>query len=405
VGDLTLLTGLLGLLLVAGILVRMGAERTSIPSLVWFILLGFLLRTLEFHTGALPAGTSSLLDFLSAVGVVFLLFGVGLTVDIRALYSTLPRAAGIWIGNVLASAALGFLAARHLLNAALLPSVLVAVALTATSVGVTVAVWDEMDALGSDEGEILLDVAEMDDISAVILMAVLFALLPTLQASGQATSLATAAGTVGLILLKGLGFGFFCLIFANKAEGRITGFLSREGEANRILVVSGIGLVIASLADALGFSLAIGAFFAGMVFSVDPERIREEGSFQALHGFFVPFFFLGIGFQVDPGALGGALGPAVILLVAAILGKILGVLLPALPILPTGSALLLGVSMIPRAEIAMIVMERGMAEGEGLVDPGLFGAMVLVALVTCLVSPALVGWGLSRNPHITTSER
>jgi Kef-type K+ transport system membrane component KefB len=328
VGDLTLLTGLLGLLLVAGILVRMGAERTSIPSLVWFILLGFLLRTLEFHTGALPAGTSSLLDFLAAVGVVFLLFGVGLTVDIRALYSSLPRAAGIWIGNVLASAALGFLAARHLLDADLLPSVLVAVALTATSVGVTVAVWDEKGALGSEEGEILLDVAEMDDISAVILMAVLFALLPTLQASGQAISLATAAGPVGLILLKGLGFGLF-----------------------------------------------------------------------------VPFFFLGIGFQVDPGALGGALGPAVILLVAAILGKILGVLLPALPILPTGSALLLGVSMIPRAEIAMIVMERGMAEGEGLVDPGLFGAMVLVALVTCLISPALVGWGLSRNPHITTSER
>ena len=402
-GDLTLLTGLLGLLLVVGILLRMVAERTSIPSLVWFILLGFLLRTLEFHTGALPDGTSSLLDFLGAVGVVFLLFGVGLKVDIRGLYSTLPRAGGIWVGNVLVSAALGFLVTRYLLDAALLPSLLVAVALTATSVGVTVAVWDEKDALDSEEGEILLDVAEMDDISAVILMAVLFALLPTLQASSQEISLAAAAGPVAFIILKGLGFGLFCLVFANKAEGRITDFLSREEEANRILVVSGVGLVIASLADALGFSLAIGAFFAGMVFSVDPERIREERSFQALHGFFVPFFFLGIGFQVDPGAMGGALGPAFILLAVAILGKVLGVLLPALPLLSAGSALLLGVSMIPRAEIAMIVMERGLARGEGLVDPALFGAMVLVTLVTCLMSPALVGWGLSRNPHIDTS--
>lgn len=131
-----------------------------------------------------PASTGSLLDFLGTVGVVFLLFGVGLKTDIRGLREVLSRAGWIWAGNVLLSGGVGFLAARYLLDATFLPSLMVAVALTATSVGVTVGVWDSRDALDSRAGNILLDVAELDDISAVVLMALLFAVLPTIRDPG-----------------------------------------------------------------------------------------------------------------------------------------------------------------------------------------------------------------------------
>lgn len=395
---LPLLTGLLGAILVAGILLRMAAERASVPSLVGYILLGSLLRLLDHAWDILPASTGPLLDFLGTVGVVFLLFGVGLKTDIRGLRKVLGRAGWIWAGNVLLSGGVGFLTARYLLDVAFLPSLMVAVALTATSVGVTVGVWDSRDALDSRAGNILLDVAELDDISAVVLMALLFAVLPTLRDPGGEPDLLLIGHTVALFSLKGLGFGLFCYLFARTAEPHVTAWLSSEGQPSRIIMVSGVGLIIAALAGGLGFSVAIGAFFAGIVFSIDPERIRDELSFQALHHFFVPFFFLSLGFKVNPGALGGAVVPGLALVAAAIVGKIGGTYLPGLGIMGSSSAFLLGVSMVPRAEIAMIVMERGLGMGRDMVSPDLFGAMVLVTLVTSTFFPVIIGWGIDRAP-------
>lgn len=397
VHNLPLITGLLGVILVAGVLIRTASERIGIPALVGYILLGFLLRAL-FESGSfLPQSAGPTLDFLGTVGVVFLLFGVGLKTDVAALRRVLGRAGQIWIGNILVSGSMGFVAARFLLGVDFLASLLVAVALTATSVGVSVGTWDSRDALESEEGKLLLDVAELDDISAVVLMAVLFAILPTLRGSQGGLGLAVVGKTVLLFSVKGLGFGLFCLLFARVVEPHLAEWMSREGQPSRIVLVSGVGLIIASMAGGLGFSVAIGAFFAGMVFSIDPEKIREELSFKALHAFFVPFFFLGLGFKIEPSALGGALVPGLVFLAAAVVGKFVGVSLPALRIVGPPSAFLLGMSMVPRAEIAMIVMERGLNPGHDLVAPELFGAMVLVTLLTSTLLPILMGWGLEKS--------
>jgi Kef-type K+ transport system membrane component KefB len=396
VRDLTLLAGLLGLLLVFCIVLKMGAERAGLPALVGYILLGFVVRLLD-HAWGLPAETAGILDFLGLFGVVFLLFGVGLKTDLGGLRAVLGSAGWIWVGNVLASGGLGYLAARYLLETGVTTGLMVGVALTATSVGVTVGVWDSRGKLASREGEVLLDVAELDDVSAVVLMAILFAVLPTLQGTAPGDPLGTALRTAGFFTLKALLFGAICFLLARYAEGRITSFLDREGGPDRTVAVSGIGLGIAALAGMLGFSMAIGAFFAGLVFSTDPRSIRDETSFESLHDLFVPFFFLGLGFKVDPAALGGALVPAALLLVVAVVGKVVGTSLPALGIMGGSSALLLGVSMVPRAEISMIVMERGLTMGEGIVSPALFGAMVLVTLLTSTLFPVLMSWGLGRQ--------
>mgnify|MGYP006293181933 CR=1 FL=1 len=86
-----------------------------------------------------------------------------------------------------------------------------------------------------------------------------------------------------------------------------------------------------------------------------------------------------------------------IVLAAAVVGKVVGTFLPGWKLLGAAPALLLGVSMVPRAEISMIVMERGLAAGGDIVSPRLFGAMVLVTLVTSTVFPILTGWGLDRS--------
>lgn len=109
------------------------------------------------------------------MGIVFLLFRVGLESELRKLVENLRDATLVWLADIAASGALGFVFAHHLLGLALVPSLFVAVAMTATSVGVSVAVWREEGALDSRRGQLLLDVAELDDVSDVVLMALLLA--------------------------------------------------------------------------------------------------------------------------------------------------------------------------------------------------------------------------------------
>jgi Kef-type K+ transport system membrane component KefB len=157
-----------------------------------------------------------------------------------------------------------------------------------------------------------------------------------------------------------------------------------------MLVVVGIGFLIAALAGALGFSLAIGALFAGLVFSRDPKAVRTEKSFRDLYAFVTPFFFISIGFHIDVSALTEALPIGGVLVCAAILGKLLGDGLPAYLLLGGSGAVLLATSMIPRAEIAMVIMHKGQQMGPDVVPPSVYAGMIIVSAVTCLVAPLLL---------------
>jgi Kef-type K+ transport system membrane component KefB len=105
---------------------------------------------------------------------------------------------------------------------------------------------------------------------------------------------------------------------------------------------------------------------------------------------FTPFFFVGIGLHIDPAMLTPALGLGAPLLDVAVLGKIVGTSLPALFTTGGSSALLLGVSMVPRAEIAMVIMQRGLMLGDWAVPARVFAAMALVSAVTCMFTPFVV---------------
>jgi Kef-type K+ transport system membrane component KefB len=225
---------------------------------------------------------------------------------------------------------------------------------------------------------------------------VLFAVLPHLHGDGGGGALAgVIAGSAGLFLVKLIGFGLFCLLFSMYVERRVTGwFRNLDPPPDFMLVVLALGFVIAALADLAGFSLAIGAFFAGIVFSRDPEAVKREGAFIPLYEFFSPFFFIGIGLGVDPTTLGGALGLGAALLVVALVTKIAADGLPVWWLRGGTCGLLIGVSMIPRAEIAMVIMERGMSAGA--VPAEVYSAMVLVSIVSCTVAPVAVRFLLDR---------
>ncbi|MGK7951413.1 MAG: cation:proton antiporter [Xenococcaceae cyanobacterium] len=118
--------------------------------------------------------------------------------------------------------------------------------------------------------------------------------------------------------------------------------------------------------------------------------VKFDASFATLYEFFVPFFFIHIGLKLEIESFANTLNLVIILLIVAVLGKVVGTGLPA--ILTTGrtSALLLSLSMIPRAEIAMVIMARGQQLGDWAVSPEIFTSMVIVSTITCIISPLLL---------------
>ncbi len=379
---------LIGVLLVIDLLLQARLRRTAVPSVVVHLGLGVVLALAEWRWGWLGESGRGVIDFLGSVGIVFLLFRVGLESNVGKLAENLKGAVLVWIATVIASGSLGFLVTRYGLDLALVPSLFVAVAMTATSVGVGVAVWREEGALDSKRGQLFLDVAELDDVSGIVLMAVLFAVAPLLH-DGHTETLAVSVGrTTAEVLIRLTLFALAVALFARFLEAPLTRLVGRlETAPDRLITVVSVGLIVAATAGALGFTLAIGAFFGGLAFSRDPEAVKLDAYFDPLYDFFTPFFFIAIGLRVDPESFGAALPLGLLIFLVAAGGKLLGGGGGSLVALRPRSALLLGVSMIPRAEIAMVIMQYGMLLGAWAVSEKLFSAMVVVSLLTCLVAP------------------
>lgn len=399
-GDLSQTVLLVAVVIILTLLVKAWLHRTVVPPLVGYLLLGVILRWLDDEGALVSEQSAAILRFLGEIGLFTLLFKVGLESNLAGLIAQLRRASLVWLANILGSGVMSYLAAYYLLGLGLLPSLVVGVAFTATSVGVTAQMWDDAGALNTTNGNLLLDVAELDDISAVVLMALLFAVLPEMR-QGPAPGLwGTVALTTVIFTLKLIGFAALCLLFSVHGERRFTAYFRRlEKPPEPMLMIAGVALFFAALAGLWGFSLAVGAFLAGLVFSRDPATLKMETSFLPLHDLFSPFFFISIGLAVDPAVFHQALALGLALAAVAVGGKVLANGLPVwgLGSLPAG--VLVGASMVPRAEIALVIMHRGQQLGPWAVPTHLYTATVVVTFITCIAAPLTVRYLLRRWPQ------
>lgn len=397
-----LLVLLVGGATLLAIVLRHLLALVQLPALVGYIAIGLGLRLADGSLGLLRPEVMAAFELLAALGLVALLFRVGLGSNPRALLDKLPGATFIWIFSIAIAGVVGYFAARWV-GFAPLPSLVAGIALTATSIGVSIPPWQETGALNTESGSLVLDVAELDDISGVVLMALLLSLIPTLSAQGAVNW--ASVGMTGLGLLSQLAlFTLACWSFAHWLEPPLARFLTRrEKPPARMLIVVSIGSLIAAIAGMLGFSLAVGALFAGLVFSKAPRRVRQDRTYIALHDFLAPFFFIGIGLKLEPAALTGAMTAGLVLLAAAVIGKLVGTAVPAYWVAAKGSALPIGISMVPRAEIAMVIVDQAGRFGPEVVPAALYGAMTLVTLVTCSVTPSVVQRLLARDRPQSTS--
>ena len=364
-----------------------------------YIILGISVNYCNFFWQFLDENMHHGLEFLAKAGIVVLLFRVGLESNVVQMIAQIRRASFVWTGDVLLSFAAGFLFAKELLGFELVPSLVTAAALSATSLGVAAAVWRDAGALDSETGALLTDVAELDDISGVVLLALVLALVPMLQAGGS-IDVGQIGSTAIVLLSKFILFCGFCFLFARYLERPLVAwFLKLRPRPAGIVVVTGFSFIISGIAGILGFSLAVGALFAGLAFSRDPSEHRIDKGFEYVFLLFSPFFFVGLGLGVDIRFLGQGAVVGLVLAIAAVVGKLAGAGLSTWLVTDRRTALLIGLSMIPRAEIALVVVQQARYLGDWAVPPELFGGMIVVSLLTCLVIPLILQVLLRRCPH------
>lgn len=395
-GDSGLL--MVGAIVIASIMARACFPRIKLPPMVGYILIGIGLVLIDAKTGFLTETAKQHIDFLAELGVVFLLFRAGLESDLSQLKKQLKSASLIWLPNMIVAGGLVFLVVYFWPDYGFVPALFAGVAASATSIGVSTAVWEEAGALKTPQGALLLDVAELDDISAVVLLSFLFAITPLLTEPNGAGAWPQAALTVGVQVIKLAAFAMGCLLFSQFLEKRLTGWFAELDEAlGPVLFATGAALLIAAGANLFGFSLAVGALLAGLAFSRDPAEPQIEQAFGQLFALFSPFFFIAIGLALDPAFLGQSLTFVLILCIAAILGKVVGAGLPAALMKSPREGWLIGFSMTPRAEIFLIVMLYGVSIGAAAVPQSLYNAAVLVSLASCIFGPIAVNSLLSKN--------
>jgi Kef-type K+ transport system membrane component KefB len=389
--ELMIVVLLVGSAVLLSALMRSALGRLGLPAIPGFILLGLGIRALDTWFPCLPEQGHKTIEFLAEVGVFALLFHIGVESNLKQLLSQLGRASLIGFFSIVASGVLGFVATLWLLGQNTPTSLFVGAAMVATSVGVAAGVWEDAGAIQTDEGQLLLDIAEFDDVAGVVIMALLFAVGPVLDGGSDQTLLPVLSRTAIVFAAKLLVFGATCVVFAHYIEKPLMDFFRKfEKAPEETLTVVAIGLIIAAVAGLLGFSIAVGAFFAGLIFSRDPQSLKSRTAFNAIYDFFAPFFFIGIGVRMHVESLGPALAPAVVLITVAFAGKFLGAVMPALSMGGTRPAVLLGLSMIPRAEVAMIISQRAVSAERAAMPEAIYSALVITSLTSCLLPPVVL---------------
>ncbi|MGH2454672.1 MAG: cation:proton antiporter [Candidatus Limnocylindria bacterium] len=323
------------------------------------------------------------------IGVVLLLFQVGIETRVGDLLRVGLTAASVGVMGVILPLAGGF-AIGGLLGYALEVNVFLAAALTATSVGITSRVLAELGGLRTGSGRVILGAAVIDDVLAMLILA-----LATGLAAGSVSG-------VQIAILVGLAVAFIgiVLVVGTRVLRRRPSLLTDPQFAETPFLPGMILMLgLAALAALIGLAAIIGAFLAGMVVGEAQERHALEQEVAPVAAFFTPFFFGFIGAQVDLAAF-TSLGTLLLLggiTLVAVGTKFVGSFLGALR-LGRRRATLIGWGMVPRGEVGIVVAGLGLSAGA--ISGELYSVVVGMAILTTLVVPPLLPPLLRRAEHI-----
>lgn len=346
--------------------------------------------------GGLAAQT---LDMLARIGVILLLFEVGLESNLHEMRKVGLSAFVVAVLGVVTPMGLGWLACRWLLpDSSWHVHLFIAATLCATSVGITARVLKDLGKTDAAESKIILGAAVIDDVLGLVVLAVVQAII----VQGTASPL-----EVVIIIGKALGFLVGAVVIGEWLSPRLFGIAAKL-RVRGMLVITGLVFCfgLSWTASLMGLAPIVGAFAAGLILDKKHYEVLQASDKRSLEDWvlpittlLVPIFFVMMGFQVD---LRSFLDPSVLLLAAGItVAAVLGKQACSLGVIGRGvDRLSVGIGMIPRGEVGLIFAAIGqglVSAGQPVIDPPVYSAIVVMVMVTTLVTPPLLSWSLRRQ--------
>ncbi len=393
-------------------------ERFGQPAVLGELLVGVLLGNLALLgiTFFEPIKGDQIITFLAELGVVILLFQIGLESNIKEMTKVGLPAFMVAIAGVVAPFGLGvYVVGPWLLPEADMNTLLfLGAALTATSVGITARVFKDLGKLQTRESQIVLGAAVIDDVMGLIILAVVSAIVTVGSITGSA---------VALIILKAILFLGGAIVLGQLVAPRVSLYFSKihTGVGMKFTLAFSVGLLFAYAAGQLGLAPIIGAFAGGLILDAvvfrtfrRPEYVEElveieeevsgpakgkiadlvhryehrhiEDLIEPVAQVFVPIFFVVTGMAVDLTTFADTtiLLTALGITAAAFAGKIVAGLFAGAGV----NKWIIGFGMVPRGEVGLIFATIG--AGLGVITDGVFSVIIIMVIVTTLLTPPVL---------------
>ena len=398
--DIARLFLVIAAILVAAKLLGELAERVGQPAVLGELVAGVLLGGSVLGVVPADGAAADLIHVLAELGVLLLLFEIGLETDLREMFRVGPASLAVAVVGVAVPFGLGYLYWGHVPHAASghgdlqTAAIFVGATLTATSVGITARVLSDLGRMATPEARIIIGAAVIDDVLGLVILSVV---------SGVAAGAAISVMGILWTFAVAAGFLVVAVLVGRFVVPHLFDVIVRM-RVRYVLVVAAVAfaLGLSALADLAGSALIIGAFAAGIILSGTNQFDTIEHEVKPVASVFTPIFFVSVGAGVDLRLLDptspasrGTLGVALTLTVLAIVGK-----------LAAGWAapwarmrrLVVGVGMVPRGEVGLIFADIG--RRSGVLTNEVFGAILLVVMVTTFIAPPALKalFGDSRRP-------
>jgi len=392
--------------LVSGVLVGMSALHLVVfPENGMESSDSFIMSTLQWINGLTPDALNSVfqsqsevISVLAEIGVIILLFEIGLESDLRQLKEVGSQATIVACVGVAVPFAAGTAGLMLLFHVAAIPAIFAGAALTATSIGITSKVLSELGRLKSTEGQIIVGAAVIDDVLGIIVLAVVASLAKTGEvdvANVIYLIVSATAFLLGSILLGGV---------FNKTFVAIVEKLKTRG--NIVIPAFIFAFFMAFLGNVIHLEAILGAFAAGLVLDETDARNELDALVKPIADLLVPIFFVTVGARADLGVLNPivpenrqGLVIALFLITVAIAGKLVtGWVVFGQPGI---NRLAIGIGMIPRGEVGLVF--AGIGSASGLLNKPLEAAIIIMVILTTFLAPPLlrIAFGQSEEPPTT----
>jgi Kef-type K+ transport system membrane component KefB len=327
----------------------------------------------------------------SNLGVILLLFMVGLESSVGEMLGVGPRALMVAVVGVVVPFALGFLTSTLLMPEGGTPMHLfLGATLCATSVGITARVFQDLKRIQTREAKVILGAAVIDDVLGLIVLAIV---------AGIVSTGSLHIVEIGRIVLVSFAFLAVAILFGERIFHWLIMKTSRfEKGWLKLLYPLVLVLLTSWMASMFGLASIVGAFVAGLLlkdsyFGESPQfRMTMEELIAPLEKLFAPVFFVLMGMQVNLSTFAqlDTVLLAVGFIIVAIIGKVVaGYAVRGL------DRLTVGIGMVPRGEVGLIFASVG--KGLGVVSDSVFSAIVIMVMVTTLITPLALKWSIARG--------